>query len=128
MLSQLSHHQLPLLIVNENSVLQGMSLQLDKCITYKTTYLDHPIVNFTWRLEQPESDGINITLIWHTSVNPALFSYHINITPETSHTFAETRVTIEVLFDISYNVSIVATHPCGQASPIINTGLFYREL
>ena len=85
-------------------------------------------MNFAWRLEQPKSDSINITLTWNESVNPALFSYHINITPETSHTFAETRVTIEVIFDITYNVSIVATHPCGRAMPIINTELFYREL
>ena len=85
-------------------------------------------MNFAWRLEQPKSDSINITLTCNESVNPALFSYHINITPETSHTFDETRVTIEVLFDITYNVSIVATHPCGQAMLIINTELFYREL
>ena len=96
--------------------------------TYKTTYLDLPAVNFAWRLEQPKSDSINITLTWNESVNPALFSHHINITPETSHTFAETRFTIEVIFDITYNVSIVATHLCGRAMPIINTGLFYHEL
>ena len=87
--------------------------------------LDHPVVNFTWILEQSESDGIGITLVWNISVNPALFSYHLNIRPEILHTFAETRLTIEVLFNISYNVNIVATHLCGQATPIINIGLFY---
>ena len=67
--------------------------------------------------------------MWNVSVNPALFSYHIHVIPEALYTFAETGVTIEILFDITYNVTIVATHLCGQAmSIILNTGLFYREL
>ena len=90
--------------------------------------VDHPRVKFSWRLEQTKEDSINVTLMWNESVNPTLFSYHINITPETSYTFAERSVTIELLLGITYNITIVATHLCGQTMPIIlNTELFYRE-
>ena len=86
-------------------------------------------MNFTWTLEQPENDSTrNVTLMWNVSVNPALFSYHINITPEVPYTFTETRVTFVILFNITYNVSIVATHVCGRATPIVNIGLYYCEL
>ena len=86
------------------------------------------MVNFTWTLEQPESNNTrNVTLMRSESVNPALFSYHASVTPSASYTFDETRVTVESLLGVTYNVSIVATHLCGQATIIMNTGLLYRE-
>ena len=95
-------------------------------------FIDHPRVNFTWSQEEPQSDVINVALMWNApdSVNPALFSYHVDILPNASYSFTRSRttVTIEVLLNITYNMSIVATHLCGRAMPIIlNAGLFYRE-
>ena len=37
-------------------------------------------------------------------------------------------LTIEIIFDIDYNVSVVASHPCGQATQIVNIGLYHSEL
>ena len=85
-------------------------------------------MNFTQALKQLEGDSINVTLMWDELETPALFSHHINIIPEASYTFAETRLITNILLDISYNVSIVATHVCGQAMPIISIGLYYCEL
>ena len=86
-------------------------------------------MNLSWTvLQQPQSDSTNFTLTWNESVNSALFSYHVFITPDAPYTFAETRLTIEILFNVYYNVSIVASHLCGQTTHIANSGLYHREL
>ena len=80
-------------------------------------------------MEQLENNmGIhNITLVWTKSLSPDNFSYLINIIPETTYTFTEMRVTINVLPNVTYNVSVIATPLCGPAdqnsTPIIRIGL-----
>ena len=88
-------------------------------------------MNFSWAvLEQPQTDGDNFTLTWieSLSVNPDLFTYHVSVTPEASYTFTGMGLTIKIIFDVDYNVSVVASHLCGQATQIVNIGLYHCEL
>ena len=89
-------------------------------------------MDFSWRVEQLESNiGIHniIILVWTKSLSPAYFSYLINIVPETSYTFTEMRITINVLPNVTYNVSVIATPLCGPAeqnspvTPVVHIGL-----
>ena len=88
-------------------------------------------MNFSWAsLEQLQSDGTNFTLTWTVmqSVNPDLFSNHVSVTPAASYTFDDMGIMIEITLDVAYNVSIVASHLCGQTTPIVNIGLYHCEL
>ena len=100
-------------------------------LIFRHNNADHPILNFTWTAEEPVNNGINVTLMWAESLRPVLFFYLINIIPEASHAFTETNITIEIVLHRIYNVSIVATPVCGPmdkiSTPILHTGLFYRE-
>ena len=83
-------------------------------------------------MEEPVNDGVNVTLTWTESLRPTLYFYLVNITPETPYyVFTDTDITIEIVSNRIYSVSILAAPVCGPmdqiTSPIIHTGLFYRE-
>ena len=83
-------------------------------------------------MEEPVNDGVNVTLTWTESLHPTLYFYLGNITPETLYyVFTDMDITIEIVSNRIYSVSISAAPVCGPmdqiTSPIMHTGLFYRE-
>ena len=74
-----------------------------------------------------QTDGANFTLTWieSLSVNPDLFTYYVSVTPEASYTFTGVGLMMGIIFDVDYDVNVVASHLCGKATQIVNIGLYY---
>ena len=94
-------------------------------------------VNLTWILDQPEDDGVNVTvyLQWN-GTNPS-FSYDVMIdVPDfqpvshhvtSHHVNMTTEIRLKVLYNTLYNVSIMAKYICEQSMALI-VGLYHCEL
>ena len=77
-----------------------------------------------------EGNGVTVILEW-TQESP-LYFYHINITPQMALMFNEStmslsRVQLIALYNMLYNFSVVAVHPCGQHNVTSFTELYYSE-
>ena len=72
-----------------------------------------------------EGDGVTITLKW-TQWKLPRYSYFIDTIPSAPVTFnGNLSVTIKLSYNIQFNVSILATHLCGESNITIFTQLFH---
>ena len=77
--------------------------------------------------EQFESDGVTVTLEWYQ--NRSFYSYYVSVTPDiVMRTNGSILLKLKVPYNTFYNVSILATPPCGKNNVTNFTELFYREL
>ena len=78
-------------------------------------------------MELFESDGVTLTFEWHQ--NPYFSSYYVSVTPDVvMRTNGNIFLKFTVPYNAFYNVSILATLPCGKKNVTDFTELFYREL
>ena len=90
-----------------------------------TQYTD-PQEFITSQLERFEIDSVTVILAWPQG-NP-LHSYQVIVLPHVEVTFlGKVRAQLKVAYDIQYNVSVVATSPCGQNAAMAFTVLQYGE-
>ena len=77
-------------------------------------------------MELFESDGVTVTLEWHQ--NPYFHSYYVSVIPNdiVMRTNGSIHLMLKVPYNTFYNISILATLPCGKNMTDI-TELFYRE-
>ena len=76
-------------------------------------------------MEQFESDGVFILLEWIQE--PSLY---VTVTPDMAlwiNGSANVNLELRVPYNTLYNVSIVATPPCGQDTATHSIELFYRK-
>ena len=75
--------------------------------------------------EQYEGDGVIVTLEW-TQENP-LYTYNVSVIPvpiEITFT-GKARAQMKISYNTSYNVTVVASSPCGQGDATNFTELYY---
>lgn len=78
-------------------------------------------------MEQFESDGV--TVILELYENAYFYSYYVSVTPDiVMRINGSIHLRLKLPYNTFYNVSILATSPCGQNHVIDFTELFYREL
>lgn len=84
-------------------------------------------MNISWTVEQVENDfdGIyNITLILNASesLGSIYFSYLVNVMPETSYTFIDSKmkIIIDALPNVTYNVSVATIPRCRSAEKTVH--------
>ena len=78
------------------------------------------------RWEQFESDGVLILLGWIQE--HSLYSYYVTVTPDMAlwiNGSANVNLELRVPYNTSYNISVVATPPCGQDTITRSTEIFY---
>ena len=79
------------------------------------------------RLEHFESTNVTVIIKWMEE-NP-FYLYHITVIPQVEVTFTgRVQVQLNVLYNTFYNVSVVASSPCGLGNATNITELFISEL
>ena len=69
-------------------------------------------MNISTTSEQFGRDAVSVTLQW---IPKSLYSYNVIVNPQVQLQFnGSTRVQLILSYNTLYNVSVVATHLCGQ--------------
>ena len=80
--------------------------------------LDPQEVNVTLVLKQYEISGVTVILEWIQE--RSFCSYNASVVPQVELVFTgDTRVELTALYNTMYNVTIVASHPCGSSRTYI---------
>lgn len=107
-----------------NVYLKSILQNYDKLILDSAT--DPKEVAITSVSEQYEGNGVIVTLEW-TQENP-LYSYNVSVIPPAEITFTgKARAQMKVSYNTSYNVSVMASSPCGRSDATNFTELYYSE-
>ena len=78
-------------------------------------------------LERFESTGITVMIKWMEE--SPFYLYHITVFPQAEIIFAgRDQVQLNILYNIFYNVSVVASSPCGLDNATNTTEIFFSEL
>ena len=72
-------------------------------------------MNISTTSEQFGHDAVSVTLQWIPASFNSLYSYNVIVDPQVQLQFnGSTRVQLTLSYNTLYNVSVVATHLCGQ--------------
>ena len=87
------------------------------------------ILEVSTSLEQFERDGVTVILEWTLEYSGTFYSYHVTVVPSVAIlTYSgRVRVQLKVSYDVSYNISVVASSLCGQRNVTAFTILHYGE-
>ena len=80
-------------------------------------------INITSAAEEFESDGVVVTLEW---IQQKFHSYSVNVVPQQEYSVINMTVAqLSVSYNTFYNVSIIASPPCGHSNILNFLGLYY---
>ena len=83
--------------------------------------------NITVESEQFFSEYVFVTITLELSRESTLYSLGIDVFPPVEIFNGSTRVDLMLSYNTPYNVSVVATHPCGRMFVATFVELFYRK-
>ena len=85
-------------------------------------------MNITFLSEHFEIDNITVILEW--TPESSLYRYNFSVVPQLEVEWFQndnTRAHLTVVYNTLYNVSVIATHLCGQNSVTAMIELYYGE-
>jgi hypothetical protein len=86
----------------------------------------HPEIADNYVREQAsefEKEDIAVILEWD-ELNP-LYSVNVSITPEAQVTISSSTARLTMAYNVTYNVSVMVSHPCGQNSVTVFAEIYY---
>ena len=82
-------------------------------------------MNIKSKLEQFESNGVKVILEW--TQESSFYGYNFSVVPHLKLRFGNTTLHLTVPYNTPYNISVVATHLCGENSITAFTELYYGD-
>ena len=85
-------------------------------------------MNITSLSEHFEINNITVILGW--TPESSLYRYNVNVVPQPEVKWFQndsTRAQLTIAYNVLYNVSVIATHLCGQNSVTAMIELYYGE-
>lgn len=75
-----------------------------------------------------DKDDITVILEWDGILNPQyLVNVNVTVIPEVQVNISRSAAQLEVTYNVTYNVSVIISHPCGQNSTIIFSKVYYYQ-
>ena len=86
----------------------------------------HQEVSLTYQSEQFENNCVKVILEW--TQESSFYRYNFIVVPQLELMLGDTQTLhLTVPYNTPYNVSVIATHPCGENSVIAFIELYYGE-